>query len=113
MSAITTSEFINFLNANLQSTFIEAATPSSESLAVLQGCIDAAISHIETFYALPATYSDDVRYAVLMHSSDLWDARKNPSGMTVGEFGVVRAPGFNNRVLSLLAPYKRLDGFSV
>ena len=105
---LTSTKLINWISASTQSTLVVGATPSSESLALLTQCLNAAITQVTAYYTLPDTYTDDVELAILMHAADLWQARLTPNGIAaIGEFGAVRVPSsFNGTVLGLLSQYK-------
>lgn len=106
---LTTSKLINWISAETGAMVVIAATPSTASLTLIQQCLDAAISQVESYCNVPETYPVDVELAILIHATDLWNARRSINGFAaVGELGVVRVPkSFNATVESLLAPYKR------
>lgn len=106
--ALTTTTLINWINANTGASIVFAATPSTESLALLQLCLDAATASIESLCNLPETYPVDVELAILMHAARLWDRRRSPDGIAgASEFGVVRVSSFDSAVEALLEPYRR------
>lgn len=106
-STLTASKLINWINANTASQFVVAATPSSESLALIQQCLDAAIASVESYCDLPDVYPVDVEVAVLILAASIWERRRSPDGIAaVGDFGAVRVNGYDNTVKGLLEPYR-------
>lgn len=107
--SLTATKLINWMSAELGSNATIAATPSTESLALLTQALNAAITQVTAYYTLPDPYTDDVEIAILSHAADLWASRKNVNGLSgaFNDFGPVRVPSsFNPSVLTALAPYK-------
>lgn len=108
MHSLTVSTVISWLAANTNSELVIAATPSTDSLALLQRCLDAAVANVETSHNLPATYPVDVEQAILMLTSRLWLRRDTPNGISsFGDFGAVRVTNYDPDINLLLEPYKR------
>lgn len=105
---LTASKLINWINANTGSNLVSAATPSSDSLALIQQCLDAAIAQVEAYCNLPETYPVDVELAILKHAASLWESRKTPNGLAMLEdFGAVRVPSaFSTDVRQMLEYYR-------
>lgn len=106
-STLTTQDLLNWLSASTNSNVVLAATPDATTTQLLQDCLDAAIAQIETYCTLPVTYPVEVEQAILMQASRLWNRRKTPDGISMGDFGVVRVGSYDSDIEGLLAPYRR------
>lgn len=105
----TASELIQFMSASTSSAFVQAATPSSESLEVIEQCIGAAANQVISYcMTLDTDYPDEVKLAIRMHAVTLFEGRTNAFGViTSDQFGAVRVPSsFSPQVLALLADHK-------
>jgi len=108
MHTLTVSTVINWISANTNTDLVIAATPSAESLALLQRCLDAAVANVESSHTLPATYTTDIELAILMLTSRLWLRRDTPNGISsFGDYGAVRVTNYDPDINLLLEPYKR------
>ena len=105
-STLTTTILLKWINASTSSSVSIAATPDSETLALMEQCIDAAINSVEAYCSVPDVYPVAVEQAVLMLASRLWDRRKTPNGISMGDFGVVRVGSYDADIEALLAPYR-------
>jgi hypothetical protein len=105
-STLTVSTVIDWLDANTNG-FDIAATPSSETLALMQRCLDAAVANVEATHTLPATPNTDIELAIIMLASRWWLRRNTPNGISsFGDFGAVRVTNYDPDITMLLAPYK-------
>ena len=107
----TTDDLVGWLK--LQSA------PSTETLAVYQECMDAAIDDIESRVKLPVGTTDDVypqrlRTAILLLASRLAKRSTSPEGVSgLSDIGaVVRILSSDPDIERLIRRFLRLDGFA-
>lgn len=105
--SLTTNKLLAWINASTGSNIVLAATPNTDSLTLLQECLDAAIAHVETICRLPEVYPVEVERAILMLAVRLWERRLSPSGIVTDEFGTTRVGSRDPDIGDLLAPYRR------
>lgn len=106
-STLTVSDIQDWISAATGSSVVLAATPTAETLALLQNCLDSSIASIERYCNLPDVYPVEVEQAILMQAARLWDRRKTANGISAGDFGAVRVGTYDADVEALLAPYRR------
>lgn len=92
-TVLTPSKLIAYIAADVTAGATIPATPNSDTLDLLQQCIDAAVEQLEQNYTLPAMYTAAVEQAILIQSMGNWLDRNSANGIVAfAELGAVRAP---------------------
>ena len=74
---------------------------------VIERALYAVVNSLESRYALPATFTDDIDMAIVMATARLLKRQSTPEGISSFDgLGVIRVGSYDADVEQLLSPYR-------